>query len=54
MTLPLDHPKAELRDVGPFEQWLGMTPEQWETLGASSDETEHDRAPSLLHGQPLP
>jgi len=52
--LPLDYPKEEPRDFGLFEQWLGMTPEQWETLGASSDEMEHDRAPSPLHGQPLP
>jgi len=51
MTHPLDYPTGEPSDFGLFEQWLGMTPEEWEVLGAQNDETEHDRAPSPLHDQ---
>lgn len=30
----------EPRDIGLFEQWMGMTPEEWEALGRSRDEED--------------
>jgi hypothetical protein len=39
---PLDHggdePPAE---PSLFEQWMGMTPEEWEALGPTDDEAGH-------------
>ena len=38
---PADHTGGEPREPSLFEQWMGMTPEQWDALGETGDDPEH-------------
>jgi hypothetical protein len=35
---PLDHVGGEPREITLFEHWMGMTPEEWDALGAPDEE----------------
>ncbi len=42
----IDPTDDERRELTLFEQWMGMTPEEWEALGEVDDAA--DEQPSLL------
>lgn len=44
---PLDHVGGEPREITLFERWMGMTPEQWDALGAPDDERDRGPLPPL-------
>jgi hypothetical protein len=43
----LDPAAAEPRELGLFEQWMGLTVEEWEALGATDEEATEEQ-PRLI------
>jgi hypothetical protein len=41
---PIDPAAAAPREIGLFEQWMGITPEEWEALGAADDQTADEQS----------
>ncbi len=46
MRLP-DHVDGKLREITLFEQWMGMTPEECDAIGAPDDELDQGPLPPL-------
>ncbi|WP_187290531.1 hypothetical protein [Curtobacterium sp. B18] len=44
---PVDPAGGEPREITLFEQWMGMTPDEWEALGAPDEERDRGPLPAL-------